>query len=480
MLALMKPWRSLTDLKEREESFRDAYNIFINESSSETCRIIKNVQFFHECCGSARQRTHTVFPTVEETPTTVWTELDVPGDSPLDETVIDDDPFEDLISEEDISQVIECPYSPREQIFAETAIEVGMKCGILHVRDGNATYLSPAPLATETDLCRFQEWQSVLERPNDVETELAPIPSTSAVLPMEDTTINTIRDIDPTALPMVNETETTEEFDYVLNERQTMVHDIITNHLHDHLLQKNPPQRLLIVQGQGGTGKSALLNAISKTFDDLGASHLLAKTAMSRVAASIIGGQTLHSWAALPIIKPPTDKWITHPSKKIEARHKKNLGGVLWLAIDEMSMLTTPLLLRLSRAAGIVRTGLTTVEPSLAFGNMSLMLIGDLHQFPPVASPRRELYYPFPPDDDCKLGKSYYEQFDVVVNLEEQIQIQDDVWNDILQRTHTGDCTKEDIDTLKKLVLTHPDCVIPNFTQPPWSKTILVTSRNGV
>ena len=76
------------------------------------------------------------------------------------------------------------------------------------------------------------------------------------------------------------------------------------NHLQDHLLGKNPPQRLLIIHGQGGTGKSALLNAISSTFEELGVSHLLAKMATSGVAASIIKGQTLHSWAALPIFTP--------------------------------------------------------------------------------------------------------------------------------------------------------------------------------
>ncbi|KAF8256853.1 hypothetical protein EI94DRAFT_1637393, partial [Lactarius quietus] len=138
--------------------------------------------------------------------------------------------------------------------------------------------------------------------------------------------------------------------DLVLNERQMMAYNIITNHLRDHLAQRNPPQKLVIVHGQGGTGKTALLNAISKTFDDLGASNLLAKTATSGVAASIIGGQTLHSWAALPITTPRSDKWLTHPSKEVDARRKKNMGSVLWLTIDEMSMLTTPLLVHLSQA----------------------------------------------------------------------------------------------------------------------------------
>ena len=92
-----------------------------------------------------------------------------------------------------------------------------------------------------------------------------------------------------------------EEETYSLNKHHWMVHQIMTNYLRDHLANKNTPQRLMIVHRPGGTGKTTLLNAILKTFESEGASHLLAKTTMSGVAATIIRGQTLHSWAALPV-----------------------------------------------------------------------------------------------------------------------------------------------------------------------------------
>lgn len=202
--------------------------------------------------------------------------------------------------------------------------------------------------------------------------------------------------------------------------------------------------------------------------------------AMSGVAASIVGGQTLHSWAALLIVTPQSGRWITHPAREVGTRWKKNMGNVLWLTIDEMSMLTTLLLLFLSQVAGVVRTGLTTIEPSVLFGGLSVILFGDLHQFPPVAKPTKELYHPFPPNEDCNLGQTYFKQFDIVVKLEEQIHIHDAEWNDILQRTHTRECTMKDIKEINKLVLTHPDRNIPDFSQLLWSEAILVTSRNGV
>ena len=116
---------------------------------------------------------------------------------------------------------------------------------------------------------------------------------------------------------------------------------------------------------------------------------MLAKTAMSGVAASIIGGQTLHSWATLPITTPHSEKWLTHPSKEVQACQKKNTGSTLWLTIDEMSMMTTHLLVHLSQATGVVQTGLTGVEASIPFGGLNVILLGDFHQFPPVASVTR-------------------------------------------------------------------------------------------
>ena len=481
MLALLKPWRSLTDLKRPNQTFREAYDDFLCEASSETCRIIKNIQYFHECGEHARQRTDTIIDTEETCRTTVWTEIEDPAEGPLGGEEVNDEHFEDLITEEDISRVIDQPFSSREYLFAEKAIDIGLKSGALQIRKDNATYADPAPLATENDLRNFQNWHALLDASESRDEEQISIPMASEILPLRDINLDMVYECEPTASTITRESHSSiGSSECILNERQTMVHRIVTNHLQDHLLGKNPPQRLLIVHGQGGTGKSALLNAISSTFEELGASHLLANTATSGVAASIIKGQTLHSWAALPIFTPRSDRWITHPTKEVLARRKKNMGNVLWLTIDEMSMLTTPLLLYLSRAAGVVRTGLNTIAPSVLFGGLSVILFGDLHQFPPVAKPTKELYYPFPEDDDCRLGRSYYEQFNIVIKLEEQIRIQDAEWNDILQRTRTGECTMKDIEVIKKLVLTHPDCDIPDFSRPPWSETILVTSRNGV
>jgi hypothetical protein len=54
------------------------------------------------------------------------------------------------------------------------------------------------------------------------------------------------------------------------------------------------------------------------------------------------------------------------------------------------------------------------------------------------------------------------------------------VWMDILCRAHTGDCSAEDINSIQQLVLTDSECELPDFENPPWDDTILITPWNSV
>ena len=259
-----------------------------------------------------------------------------------------------------------------------------------------------------------------------------------------------------------------------------MAHDIVASHLRAYVDGQHPPQRLLVVHGQGGTGKTALLCAVADMFDKMGASSLLAKTAMSSVAASMVCGQMLHMRAGLPIKTPPTHKWVTHPSREMAHRQKKNMSLVLWLTINEMSMLTAPQLPWLSQVTSILCTGDFSTEPSIPFGGLSVILLGDMHQFPPITNTNKELYNHAPLEHTSYISWTLFEQFETVICLEKQMRIQDPVWEDILTRTRTGDCTTEDLAEIDHLVLGNAECILLDFLSPPWNDFILVMSRNIV
>ncbi|KAF8236478.1 hypothetical protein L208DRAFT_1123369, partial [Tricholoma matsutake] len=48
----------------------------------------------------------------------------------------------------------------------------------------------------------------------------------------------------------------------------------------------------------GSTGKTTVIEQVTKTFSECNAEGLLAKTATTGVAASLIEGMTLHTWAS--------------------------------------------------------------------------------------------------------------------------------------------------------------------------------------
>ena len=482
MLTLFKPWRTLASIKDEHDSFRSALDVFLSTAPSHVHNTIQNIEFFHECCDRAETRRST-----DEEIINSATYDDTDAAETLNDTDRDDIPhnndattentFEDLISEEDIMRAVDRPFCASELLYADTAISVGRDTGALQDNTSDVPYKTPSANATPQQVDHFRVWESALRMGEEYTVEEAVETTDDSV----EYIVESSQSIEPAAFNVYRPEKNQHDADQtVLNPRQRIVHDIVTTHLQSFLHGDNPPQRLMIVHGPGGTGKSALLNEISNSFEKLNSSALLAKTAMSGVAASIVGGQTLHSWAAIPVNPPSTDNWLTHPSKRIGKRRQDNIGNIQWLTIDEKSMLTTPNLHLLSKIMGIVRSGLHTIQPSLPFGGVSTILLGNFHQFPPVTSKRNALYYASPEKEKAQLGRSLYEQFDVVIKLEEQMRIQDQQWQDILRRSRTGDCTGEDIAEIRKLVLTNPLCEVPNFSESPWDDAVLVTPRNGV
>jgi len=76
------------------------------------------------------------------------------------------------------------------------------------------------------------------------------------------------------------------------------------------------------------------------------------------------------------------------------------------------------------------------------YGGISVIVLGDFHQFPRVARPLRDaLYYPVDLSNDSlssQIGRVIYEEFTTVVELKEQRRISGPVWHDFLQHLRRG------------------------------------------
>ncbi|MFP3870489.1 MAG: helix-turn-helix domain-containing protein [Syntrophobacteria bacterium] len=129
----------------------------------------------------------------------------------------------------------------------------------------------------------------------------------------------------------------------------------------------------IFLTGRAGTGKTTFLHAIRQKTP-----KRLVVTAPTGVAAINAGGVTLHSFFQLPFgpFVPGSEAYAAQHRMR---REKKNIIKSLdLLIIDEISMVRADLL---DGVDSILRRYRRTDRP---FGGVQLLMIGDLHQLPPV------------------------------------------------------------------------------------------------
>jgi hypothetical protein len=140
----------------------------------------------------------------------------------------------------------------------------------------------------------------------------------------------------------------------------------------------DPPQTLFNIDGTAGCGKTYLIAAICQCLRDLASQHghpnPIRVLAPSGVAALNIHGRTLHSGFGLPLngFVPLTGSRLANMQLLWE--------GVYFVIIDEKSMLGL-------RTLAQIDLRCRQLFPQFAnrpFGNISVALVGDFAQLPPV------------------------------------------------------------------------------------------------
>jgi ATP-dependent exoDNAse (exonuclease V) alpha subunit len=125
----------------------------------------------------------------------------------------------------------------------------------------------------------------------------------------------------------------------------------------------------LFVTGRAGTGKSTLLVGLKEMLVD--EAVVLAPTGL---AAVNVGGQTIHSFFALP-------PRLIRPDDIRRSRNGRLMRRLKFLIIDEVSMVRSDLMWAIDQSLRVNRG-----RPREPFGGVRLALFGDLHQLPPVVN----------------------------------------------------------------------------------------------
>ncbi len=132
----------------------------------------------------------------------------------------------------------------------------------------------------------------------------------------------------------------------------------------------------VFLTGEPGSGKSHTINEYVAYLRSCGVEPAI--TASTGIAATHIGGMTIHSWIGIGI----ADHLSEEQAAMIAARTKirKRLANARVLMIDEVSMLSAA---TLSMVDAVCRMGRETDVP---FGGLQVVLVGDFFQLPPVAA----------------------------------------------------------------------------------------------
>lgn len=195
----------------------------------------------------------------------------------------------------------------------------------------------------------------------------------------------------------------------------------------------------VFLTGAAGSGKTHLLNQFIRLAKHEG-KHV-SVTATTGLAATHLGGTTIHSWSGIGVNDILDDNFASHLSKgRRDIIEKTDV-----LVIDEISMLHDYRLDMIDTVCRVVR------NKDLPFGGIQVVMSGDFFQLPPINR------------GDSRAGsfvvssKVWQELDPVICYLDEQHRQDDEVLLEILQALRASDVRRHHAEMLLARVEAIPD-----------------------
>ncbi len=189
--------------------------------------------------------------------------------------------------------------------------------------------------------------------------------------------------------------------------------------------------RNVFLTGEPGAGKSYTVNAYVAYLRSHGVD--VSVTASTGIAATHIGGVTIHSWSGIGISKTLN----RYELAEIVGRDKlvKRVRGTHVLIIDEISMLDGRML---SLVDTVCRTIRNSAQP---FGGIQVIFVGDFFQLPPVSRDGDEVMFAFD-------SRAWHEAAPTICYLSEQHRQEDATFLAILSALRAGEISDDHRETL--------------------------------
>ena len=272
MLMLLKPWRDLaSDLKGTDETWEAAFNEFRRAASTKELNILSSIQYFHECERAAR-----------DTPSSDSTNAAASDIAEVEEDVPDPDEFLRLSTKK--HPITSDGISLREDAHARLAVEKAKHSKVFDEdeRGWDVSNGAKARLGSGDDIQRLEKWKAQMaddvlslnqvantgtlqSATNDGQGQtdlLANREDGARVIALE-------RQEAPLQREEEHPAEKTEQTltaidSSMLKDDQYRAYDIITWHLEQVLAGAKPPLLRQILHGEGGTGKSKVIQTVTQ------------------------------------------------------------------------------------------------------------------------------------------------------------------------------------------------------------------------
>ncbi|HLP35109.1 MAG TPA: DUF6570 domain-containing protein [Amoebophilaceae bacterium] len=477
MLILFVPFRDIADLQfNTENSWKQAFEYarLNNKISSKMNVILKNLTDIH---GAMEQREmdHIMRSNADDDSNTnndnreYFEEEEVPMDAEAYQDV--DDALEELIENNQAALDKESVSATEAWAALKEMLNSDAQKSHQHIQSNYTT--ASTIIGMNIHESHVTEWEKQIKlqelkinEPTAEESPVSPTQPQTTTAPSEA----------PQAIPMtssaLNKLRDDIKEQYTLNTKQALAYSLVVDHLIASEITTTPqkPFRFLLL-GEGGTGKSQVINSIRTFFHTIGKSQLLRLTASTGKAAALIKGTTIHSlvaWSRTKLNKNPS---------KMPDKTKMIWKRVRYLIIDECSMIGLKFLSYVSQRIKEAQNDTS----SKSFGNVSVVLVGDFFQLDPVGemsliTPAFKFKTTADPQGNLMTGKVIFskEFLNVIILSEQMRQADDPDYVKILKNLRYGIGTTENYDYLMKKIIK------PGETSVDVFRTRIITTTNPV
>jgi ATP-dependent DNA helicase PIF1 len=182
----------------------------------------------------------------------------------------------------------------------------------------------------------------------------------------------------------------------------------------------------VFLTGEPGAGKTYVINQYIAWLEAAGIK--VAVTATTGIAATHIGGLTIHSWSGIGI----RDYLTPYDLDKITSNEKvtKRIKNSTVLVIDEISMLDGAVL---DMVEHVWRCARQTPAP---FGGLQIIFVGDFFQLPPITKQGDQMRYAFE-------SRAWQEARPLICYVTEQYRQEDELFLSLLKSLRSGEIEDE-------------------------------------